>query len=51
MTTQDTIRRLKKENKALKMTCEILGDTKTMGEIKQSLKEIKQGKVIPLSEL
>jgi hypothetical protein len=45
------IERLKKENKALKETCEILADQKTMEAIKQSLKEIKAGKTIPLSKL
>ena len=45
------IKRLEAENKALRETCEILADKKLMREIRASLKEIRAGKVIPVSKL
>jgi hypothetical protein len=45
------IQRLRKENRALRETCEILADTKLMQDIKKSMRQIRQGKVIPLSKL
>jgi len=51
MDKEKMILKLKKENKALKETCEILSDKKVMADIRQSLKEIKQGKYIKASDL
>jgi len=51
MTKDKKIKKLAVENKALKETCEILGDSKTMHEIKESLKEIKKGNGLSLSDL
>lgn len=48
---KDKMEYLKKENKALKETCEILSDQETMKSIKTSLKQILKGKHIPLSKL
>jgi len=45
------IERLRAENRALKETCEILADTDLMQDIKKSMRQIRQGKVIPLSKL
>ena len=42
---------LKKEIKAWKETCEIIGDKEIMESIKKSLKQIANGKGIPLSKL
>ena len=51
---QETVTISKKEYEellSLKETLEILGDEKTMNSIRNSLKEIEEGKEIPLSEL
>mgnify|MGYP001501973646 CR=1 FL=1 len=47
----DKIDKLKIENKALKETCDILGDQEVMKDIKKSLKQICEGKFVPLSKL
>lgn len=45
------LEKLKAENKSLRETCEILADKSLLEEIKLSLKQIKEGKGIPLSRL
>jgi hypothetical protein len=45
------IEQLRAENRALKETCEVLADTRLMQDIKKSMRQIRQGKVIPLSKL
>jgi hypothetical protein len=45
------ITRLRRENRAVKETCEILADNKVMRDIKTSLRQIRAGKGIPLSRL
>ena len=45
------IEKLKKENRALKETCDILADKRILKNIKTSLNQIKAGKKILLSEL
>ena len=43
--------KIKKENKSLKETCNVLSDSNIMVDIKKSLKQIKKGNYIPLSRL
>jgi hypothetical protein len=43
--------KLKKENKLLKETCEVLADKEVLKSIKKSLNEIKTGKFIQLQNL
>jgi len=43
--------KLKKEIKSWRETCEIVGDKETMNSIQESLKQIAQGKGIPLAQL
>jgi hypothetical protein len=47
----DKIKQLKREIKSLKETCEILADKKILGSMQKSLKQISEGKGIPLSKL
>ena len=51
MSKNEKIRHLKRENRALKETCEILADKKVMNDIQKSLEEIKKGNYITPSEL
>ena len=39
------VTKLKKENRILRETCEVLADKRLMQEIKESLLEIKAGKI------
>tara|TARA_Y100000310_G_C20407167_1_gene680217 strand:+ start:635 stop:784 length:150 start_codon:yes stop_codon:yes gene_type:complete len=48
---EQELEKLEKENEALRETCEVLADEKTMDVIKKSLKQIAEGKGIPLSQL
>jgi uncharacterized protein (UPF0147 family) len=43
--------KLKRENRLLKETCEVLADKGILKNIRKSLEEIKEGKFIPLSKL
>ena len=43
--------KLKKENRSLKETCDILTDSKVMNDIKISLEQIKNGKGLDISQL
>lgn len=43
--------KFKQEIKSWKETCEILGDREIMKSIQRSLKQISEGKGIPLSKL
>jgi hypothetical protein len=45
------LEKLRKENIALRETCEILSDEKVMKDIKSSLKDISKGDYINISEL
>lgn len=45
------VEELKEENKSLRETCEILSDSDTMKSIEISVKQITQGKFIPLAKL
>jgi len=45
------VSKLENENRALKTTCEVLADKKTMNSIRTSLEQIKSGEFISLSEL
>jgi hypothetical protein len=45
------IKRLRRENKALRETCEILSEKPLMCKIEKSLRDIRAGKGIPLSKL
>ncbi len=51
----DTIQKLREElddtEKSWKETCEIMSNQETMKGIKESLKQISEGKAIPLSKL
>lgn len=48
---KDKLKKLKRENKSLKETCEILSDNKLLKDIKRSLNEIEKGKYIRVSDL
>jgi len=45
------LEKLRKENIALKETCEILSDSKVMLDIKKSLKEVSKGEHYSISDL
>lgn len=51
MSKEEKIRKLRRENKALKETCDILADRKIIADIKKSIDEIKSGKFVTLSDL
>ncbi len=45
------IKRLRNEINTLKETCEVLADEKLLEDINHSLKQIREGRYIPLSKL
>lgn len=45
------LEKLRKENLALKETCEILSNPKIMKDIKDSLDEVSKGEYVSLSDL
>ncbi|MFW5704467.1 MAG: hypothetical protein ACOCXG_01370 [Nanoarchaeota archaeon] len=45
------LEKLRKENKILMETCEVLSNSKVMHDIKDSLKEISQGEYYKISDL
>ena len=45
------IEKIKRENKALKETCEVLADKRILDSINSSLRQIRDGRGIPLSKL
>lgn len=51
MVTENREQKLKQEVKQWKETCEIIGDKEVLKSIQVSLKQISQGKGIPLSQL
>ncbi len=51
MTKDEKIKKLVRENKALRETCEILADKEAMEDIKNSLEDIKKRNGLRLSDL
>lgn len=48
---KNKIIKLKEENKILKETCEVLSDERLLKDINLSLKQIREGRGMPLSKL
>jgi len=46
-----TMSKLRQENRELRETCEVLGDKKILSDIQISLRQIRDGRGIPLSKL